>query len=137
MKPLRFLGLITVLCSISALAQSNPVPFINQPLVPVTVKPGHGAFTLTVNGSAFASTAVINWNGTPRATQFFSSSQLKATIDAAEVAHAGTASVTVTNPAPGFSPSGSPRPSQCFPLPVFPRRPQMQSATLTGTASPT
>jgi hypothetical protein len=101
MKTIRFLGLITVLCSISAVAQSNPVPFINQPLVPVTVKPGHGAFTLTVNGSAFTSTAVINWNGSPRATQFFSSSQLKAMIDAADVAHAGTASVTVTNPAPG------------------------------------
>jgi hypothetical protein len=101
MKTIRFLGLITVLCSISAVAQSNPVPFISQPLIPVTVKPGHAAFTLTVNGSEFASTAVINWNGSPRVTQFFSSSQLKAAIDAADVAHAGTASVTVTNPAPG------------------------------------
>jgi hypothetical protein len=101
MKTIRLLGLITVLWSISAVAQSNPVPFISQPLIPVTVKPGHAAFTLTVNGSEFASTAAINWNGTPRATQFFSSSQLKATIDAADVAHAGTVSVTVTNPAPG------------------------------------
>src|SRR5580704_4925889 len=100
MKTIRLLGLITVLCSISAVAQSNPVPFISQPLIPVTVKPGHAAFTLTVNGSEFASTAIINWNGSPRATEFFSSSQLKATIDAADVAHAGTASVTVTNPAP-------------------------------------
>jgi hypothetical protein len=101
MKPLRLLGLITVLYSISAVAQHNPVPFISQPLVPVTVQPGHGTFTLTVNGSEFASTAVINWNGVPRATQFFSASQLKTTIDVTDVAHAGTASVTVTNPAPG------------------------------------
>jgi hypothetical protein len=107
MKTIRLLGLITVLCSISAVAQSNPVPFISQPLVPVTVKPGRAAFTLTVNGSEFASTAVINWNGTPRATQFFSSSQLKATIDAADVAHAGTVSITVTNPAPGGGTSNS------------------------------
>jgi hypothetical protein len=71
MKTIRLLGLITILWSISAVAQSNPLPFISQPLTPVTVKPGHAAFTLTVNGSEFASTAVINWNGTPRATQFF------------------------------------------------------------------
>jgi hypothetical protein len=143
MKPLRFLGLITVLCSISALAQSNPVPFINQPLVPVTVKPGHGAFTLTVNGSAFASTAVINWNGTPRATQFFSSSQLKATIDAAEVAHAGTASVTVTNPAPGGGTSNSvlfpiriPASVAMLPIASFPEAPANAVGDFNGDGIP-
>ena len=99
MKSRRLLGWITVLCSMSAVAQRNPVPFISQPLVPVTVQPGHAGFTLTVNGSEFASTAVVNWNGSPRTTQFFSSSQLKATIDTADVAHAGTASVTVTKEA--------------------------------------
>jgi hypothetical protein len=107
MKSRRLLGWITVLCSMSAVAQRNPVPFISQPLVPVTVQPGHAGFTLTVNGSEFASTAVVNWNGSPRTTQFFSSSQLKATIDTADVAHAGTASVTVTNPAPGGGTSNS------------------------------
>jgi FG-GAP-like repeat/Abnormal spindle-like microcephaly-assoc'd, ASPM-SPD-2-Hydin len=101
MKSLRFLGLIAILCSISAMAQSNPVPLISQPLIPITVKPGHVGFTLTVNGFGFASTAVVNWNGSPRTTQFFSSSQLKATVDASDVAQPGTASVTVTNPAPG------------------------------------
>jgi hypothetical protein len=101
MRPLCLLGLIAILYSISATAQSNPVPVINQPLIPVTVKPGHTGFTLTVNGSGFASAAVINWNGSSRATQFFSSSQLKTTINAADVAKAGTVLVTVTNPAPG------------------------------------
>jgi len=128
MKPLRLLGLITILCSISALAQSNPVPFVNQPLIPVTVKPGHAGFNLTVSGTGFASTAVVNWNGSPRATQFFSSNQLKATIDAADVAQAGTASVTVTNPAPGggtsnsvFFPVQVPAPSVAmFPIASFP-----------------
>jgi hypothetical protein len=101
MKTLRLLGLITILYSVSAIAKPNPVPFISQPLIPVTAKPGQGGFTLTVNGSEFASTAVVNWNGSPRATQFFSNRQLQATIEAADVAHASTALVTVTNPAPG------------------------------------
>jgi hypothetical protein len=129
MKPLRLLlGLITILCSVAAVAQSNPVPLINQPLIPVTVKPGQAGFTLTVNGSGFASTAVVNWNGSTRATQFFSSSQLKATIDAADVAQPGTAFVTVTNPTPGGGTSNPvlfpiqiPAPSVAmFPIASFP-----------------
>ena len=35
------------------LAQSNPVPLINQPLVPEATAPGGPAFTLTVNGTGF------------------------------------------------------------------------------------
>ena len=77
------------------------MPFISQPLIPLTVKPGHAGFTVTVNGSEFAPTAVVNWNGSPRTTQFFSSSQLKATIETSDVAQPGTAFVAVTNPAPG------------------------------------
>jgi hypothetical protein len=37
-----------------AMAQ-NPVPLINQPLVPDAVKPGGKGFTLTVNGTGFVS----------------------------------------------------------------------------------
>jgi hypothetical protein len=43
------------------LAQSNPVPFVNQILDPASVQPGSKEFLLTVNGMGFASTAVINW----------------------------------------------------------------------------
>jgi len=55
-----------------AFAQSNPVPLINQPLVPLTVKPGSQSFTLTVNGTGFVSGAVVNWNGAPLTTTFVS-----------------------------------------------------------------
>jgi hypothetical protein len=82
-------------------ATSNPVPLLNQPLVPTTVEPGTASFTLTVTGTGFASGAVVNWDGQPRATQFVSSSKLTATILASDVATAGTGSVTVANPAPG------------------------------------
>lgn len=79
----------------------NPVPMINQPLVPGAIAPGHPAFTLTVNGTGFASGAVVNWNGKPRATAFIGNSKLTASISATDIAKAGTASVTVVNPSPG------------------------------------
>jgi len=84
----------------AALAQ-NPVPFINQSLVPDATAPGGEPFTLTVNGTGFASGSVVNWNGSALETQFINGSQLKATVPAAEIATARTASVTVVNPAPG------------------------------------
>jgi FG-GAP-like repeat/Abnormal spindle-like microcephaly-assoc'd, ASPM-SPD-2-Hydin/Protein of unknown function (DUF1573) len=83
-----------------AIAQ-NPVPFINQPLVPSAVAPGGPDFTLTVNGTGFVNGATINWNGSPLATTFVSNSQLTATVPAARIAIMGTASISVVNPAPG------------------------------------
>lgn len=62
--------------------------------------PGGAGFTLTVNGTGFVFGAVVNWNGGGRATVFVSAAQVTATILASDVAVAGTASVTVTNPAP-------------------------------------
>jgi hypothetical protein len=73
-------------------------PFVNQPLVPTSVKPGSKGFTLTVNGTDFAPTAVLNWNGSPRATSVLSRNSLQAMITAADVAKVGTASVTIVNP---------------------------------------
>src|SRR5271169_5715531 len=55
---------------------ANPVPLINQPLVPDAAKPGGAGFTLTVNGAGFVSTSVVKWNGIARATIFISKSQL-------------------------------------------------------------
>src|ERR1700676_4722160 len=83
-----------------ALSQDNAVPFLNQPLIPDSVVPGHSAFTLTVTGTGFASGATVNWNGSSRATTFISSSQLQAAITAADVAQHETANVTVVNPSP-------------------------------------
>ena len=79
----------------------NPVPLVNQPLVPDASAPGGPTFTLTVNGTGFVSGSVVKWNGSARATTFASTSQLKATIEAADIATAGTSSVTVVNPGPG------------------------------------
>jgi ABC-type multidrug transport system fused ATPase/permease subunit len=49
---------------------------------------------------------MVQWNGADRATAFVSATQLTATILAADIAIAGTANVTVVNPAPGGGTSG-------------------------------
>ncbi len=91
--------LFLIFVSTLTFAAATPVPLINQPLVPTSVAPGSQGFTLTINGTGFASDAVVNWNGSSRPTSVISSSEVQATIAAADVAKAGTASVTVTNPA--------------------------------------
>jgi hypothetical protein len=82
-------------------AAQNPVPLINQPLVPDAIRPGAAGFTLTVNGTGFVSGAVVKWNGSARTTTFVSKSRLTASIPSTDVAKAGTASVSVVNPVPG------------------------------------
>jgi len=79
----------------------NPVPLINEPLVPDAAAPGGSQLTLTVNGTGFVSGSVVHWNGSPRTTTFLSSSRLSAVITAADIAKASTSSVTVVNAAPG------------------------------------
>ena len=66
-------------------------------LSPSSAVAGGPAFTLTVNGSNFESVSVVRWNGANRTTTFVSATQLTAAIPAADVAAAGSASVTVAN----------------------------------------
>jgi hypothetical protein len=82
-------------------AATNPVPFLNQPLVPASAAPGSPAFSLALSGTGFVSGSIVQWNGTARATTFVSPTQLTAAILATDIATAGTARITVLNPAPG------------------------------------
>ncbi len=97
----------------------NPLPsidFINPQSVPSDVQ----QFTLSIHGANFVAGATVRMNGTDRATQFVSSTELQATIGAADVAVAAAlladdgnevsaaavdanqpAGITVFNPAPG------------------------------------
>jgi hypothetical protein len=68
---------------------------------------GGAAFTLTVNGSNFVSSSVVNWNGTPLATTYVTTVKITAQIPAGNITTAGTAGVTVTNPTPGGGTSSS------------------------------
>ncbi len=79
---------------------TNPAPTTTS-ISPTSILAGSSGFTLTVNGTGFVSTSVVQWNGAARLTTFVSSIQLRASILAADVAAEGTAAVTVMNPAPG------------------------------------
>src|ERR1017187_6012611 len=85
----------------ASFAQSNPVPFVDQPLVPGAVTPGAPGFSLTIHGAGFVSGSIVNWNGTSLATTFVSAGKLSAVVPAAKVSTPGTANVTVVSPGPG------------------------------------
>jgi hypothetical protein len=86
------LVLIQVVCA------GNPVPFVNNPLVPSSANQGSAALTLTVNGSNFVQGAVVYWNRSARVTRFVNAGRLTAAILAADLSKGTTASVTVGNP---------------------------------------
>lgn len=67
-------------------------------LAPSSTAAGSTGVILTVNGTNFNSNATINWAGSAIATTHVSGGQVMATIPDANVATAGTAAVTVTNP---------------------------------------
>jgi len=101
MKSRSLTCLYLILLGTAMLAQSNPVPLINNPLVPSSATPGGQGFTLTINGTGFVSGSVVDWNGSALTTTFVSSSRLTAAVPASDISVAGTASVTVTNPGSG------------------------------------
>lgn len=84
-----------------------PVPGINT-LSPANVAADSTTFTLTVNGTGFAPSSLIEFNGAPRFfsngssnTIFLSSNQLTTVVNPGDVINAGTVNVTVFSPAPG------------------------------------
>ncbi len=71
-----------------------PAPTISS-ISPSSATAGGAAFTLTVNGSNFASEAVVQWNGSNRTTTFVNSTQLSAAITSGDIAAPGTVAVRV------------------------------------------
>ena len=97
---------ITIFNPVPGGGASNSLAFtITGPTIatisPTSAATGGAAFTLTVKGSNFAADSVVNFAGVARTTTFVSAGQLTAAIPAAAIATAGTAAVTVTNPASG------------------------------------
>jgi YVTN family beta-propeller protein len=65
---------------------------------------------MLVGGQNFAASSVVRWNGSDQPTTLVSNSggtQLTAQISASDIAEAGTAAITVFNPAPGGGSSNS------------------------------
>jgi hypothetical protein len=74
----------------------NPAQPVISGLDPESASSGTGAFTLTVDGNYFDSTAVVNWGSTPLVLTY-SGSRLMATVPASLIATAGTVNITVTS----------------------------------------
>lgn len=85
---------------------SNALNFTIAPVPPLTlnsvfpsiIAAGSGNLTLTAAGLSFAPNAVIRWNGTALSTTQVSSTVLRATVPATDIAAPGSASITVQNP---------------------------------------
>ena len=78
----------------------NPVPVLST-MEPASAEAGGPVFTLRVLGSGFVEGSEVRWNGEARVTTVIGSQELMAEISASDIGEAGTAQVTVFNPAPG------------------------------------
>jgi hypothetical protein len=103
---LLFLQLTSGCSSSKSSSASNPVPSVAA-LSPNSAIVGGSAFTMRVTGTSFISGSKVRWNGSDRTTTYISSTQLDASISAADLAAASTAAVTVFNPSPGGGASSS------------------------------
>lgn len=83
-------------CTLAA-AQSRKIPALNNQLSPATAVAGSPAFYLTVYGTNFTGRCVVLWNGVQRPTTVMNGNQATATIYAADIALAGTATIQVLN----------------------------------------
>lgn len=84
----------------SNFAVNNPPPTLIS-ISPSSATHGGLAFTLTATGTSYVPSSVINWNGKKLTTTYVSNTTLTTTVPATDIKTAGTASVTVTTPAPG------------------------------------
>jgi hypothetical protein len=85
---------------------NDPAPSLSS-ISPTSATAGSPGFTMTLTGSNFVSTSVVQVNGASRTTNFVSATQLTAAIPASDLASAATLSITVFNPAPGGGTSGA------------------------------
>src|ERR1039458_643219 len=76
---------------------------------PTSALAGGLGFTLTVTGSGYIATSVVQVNGNNRSTVFVSALQLTATIFASDIATPGVLTITVFNPVRGGGLTSNPR----------------------------
>lgn len=84
----------------SSSGSKNPSPSLYA-ITPTTAPAGSKGLTITVTGTNFVAGSSVRWNGSARTTTYVASTILAAAITPADLASAGTASITVFNPAPG------------------------------------
>ena len=84
----------------STLEVDNPVPVITS-FSPSSLATGSPAQTITVVGTGFIPSTVIEVGGTPRTTTYLSQTQVRVLLNAADLASAGSVSLIAGNPTPG------------------------------------
>ncbi|RSL17884.1 uncharacterized protein DUF11 [Edaphobacter aggregans] len=90
----------------------NVAPTLSA-ISPAGIVSGSSDTIITLTGSGFSDSSTVLLNGTSLATNFVSSTQLTATVPAANLATLGWAPIAVSNPAPGGGTSSA------LPLTVF------------------
>ena len=87
---------------------SSPLPSPTITTIsPSRVLAGGVEFILTVTGTNFIPSSVVNFGGTAVATDFLGGTKLSAVIPAAAIATVGTTTVVVSNPTAGGGPSNA------------------------------
>jgi hypothetical protein len=101
-----FLALFTLAgCGGGGGGQSSPVPSLTS-INPSSAPAGSPVITINATGSNFISSSIVEWDNVALATSYVNSTTLTAQISAGDLQTAGTATVTVTNPAPGGTSNG-------------------------------
>jgi hypothetical protein len=83
-----------------ATGSKDPVPKAKS-LSPSSVTHGAGNLLVSITGTNFVPNSQVTWNGSLLFADYVSQTQLNLYVPAARLSVAGTASVVVTNPAPG------------------------------------
>jgi sugar lactone lactonase YvrE len=86
--------------AVTNLQVTNPAPTINS-LSPNTALAGATSPLVAVTGTGFVPTTTIQVNGNARTTTYVSATQVNVALTTADVAGAGTLSLTAVNAAPG------------------------------------
>ena len=83
-----------------------PVPILLG-MTPAISDAGGAALSITVNGSGFLEKSTAYWGTTALTTKFVNSTQLTATVPAADVAQQGATAISVKSAGPGSATSNS------------------------------
>ena len=77
----------------------NPIPVVSG-IAPNSASAGSSSLPITVNGSGFVQTSVVEWNGQPLATTYQSGIALSAVVPLFDLATGGIGNITVVTPSP-------------------------------------
>src|SRR5450759_1396609 len=93
-RKMRFFFALICLTAVACAQSSTPAITSASPN---PIDAGGPAFTLTVNVTAFGSSPVVKWSGTPLVTAYVNDNTLNATVPAGLIAICGKYLLTVTN----------------------------------------